>query len=228
MRKITALLLALALMLTLAACSTSEKKSEGVMTHAEYTAAAMDSEVVIEAYVQATQSWWDNKITVYAQDQDGAYFIYEMACSEDDAKKLTPGTKIKVTGYKGEWAGEVEIMDPTFEFAGSKKFVAKAFDATKLLGTDDLIKHQNEFVVFKGVTIENVAFKNDAPGDDIYVTVSYNGANYDFCVERYLTDPDTEVYKAVSELQAGDKVDIEGFLYWYEGVNTHITKVTKK
>ena len=228
MRKLIALVLALALMLTLTACSTSEKKSEGVMTHAEYAAAAMDSEVTIEAYVQATQSWWDNKITVYAQDHDGAYFIYEMACSEADAKKLTPGTKIKVTGYKGEWAGEVEIMDPTFEFAGDKKFVAKAFDATKLLGTDDLIKHQNEFVKFKGLTIEKVEFKNGEPGDDIYVTVSLNGNSYDFCVERYLTDPDTAVYKDVSNLKAGDKVDIEGFLYWYEGVNTHITKVTKK
>jgi hypothetical protein len=41
--------------------------------------------------VQATQSWWDNKITVYAQDQDGAYFLYEMACSEEDAAKLVPG-----------------------------------------------------------------------------------------------------------------------------------------
>ena len=29
--------------------------------------------------------------------------------------KLTPGTKIKVTGYKAEWSGEVEITDATFE-----------------------------------------------------------------------------------------------------------------
>ena len=35
--------------------------------------------------------------------------------AEEDYEKLTPGTKIKVTGYKGEWAGEVEIMDATFE-----------------------------------------------------------------------------------------------------------------
>ena len=240
MRKITAIVLALALMLTLVGCTTggsasttaaapaADVKSEGVMTYDEYIAAEMDSQVVIEAYVQAHQSWWDNKVTVYAQDYDGAYFIYEMACSEADAAKLVPGTKIKVTGYKGEWAGEVEIMDPTFEFAGDATYVASAFDATALLGTDDLIKHQNEFVVFKGLTIESIAFKNDAPGDDIYVTVSLNGTNYDFCVERYLTDPDTDVYKAVSELQAGDVVDVEGFLYWYEGVNTHITGVTKK
>ena len=30
-------------------------------------------------------------------------------------------------------------------------------------------------------------------------------------------------YKA---LQIGDVIDMEGFLYWYEGVNPHITSVT--
>ena len=60
------------------------------------------------------------------------------------------------------------------------------------------------------------------------VTVTYNGADYDFCVERYLTGPDTDVYKAFAEIKAGDVVDIEGFVYWYNGINTHITKVTVK
>ena len=35
-----------------------------VMTYAEYEAAAMESEVIIEAYVQATQSWWANSILI--------------------------------------------------------------------------------------------------------------------------------------------------------------------
>ena len=241
MKKFIALLLVLMMVFALAACGTEPTtapttaptepkfdpaaKSEGVMTYAEYAAAAMDSEVVIEAYVQATQSWWDNKITVYAQDPDGAYFIYELACSEADAAKLTKGTKIRVTGYKGAWAGEIEIMDATFEFVTDGTWVAEAKDVTALLGTDDLIKHQNEFVSFKGMTIEAINYKNGEPGDDIYVDVSYNGATYSFCVERYLTGPDTDVYKAFASLKAGDKVDIEGFLYWYEGVNTHITSV---
>ena len=203
------------------------KKSEGVMTYAEYDAAAMDAEVVIEAYVQATQSWWDNKITAYLQDPDGAYFCYEMACSEEDAAKLTKGTKIKVTGTKGAWAGEVEIMDAKFEFVESEAWVAEATDVTDLLGKDELIKHQNKFVTFKGLTVSKVEYKNGEPGDDIYVTVSKDGANYSFCVERYLTGPETEVYTAVGALQAGDTVDIDGFLYWYEGVNTHITGVAK-
>ena len=232
MKKILAVLMLLCMIVSLASCNKNEfdpaKKSEGVMTYAEYDAAAMDAEVVIEAYVQATQSWWDNKITAYLQDPDGAYFCYEMACSEADAAKLVPGTKINVTGTKGAWAGEIEIMDAKFEFVESQTWIAEATDVTALLGTDDLIKHQNKFVTFKGLTVVSVEYKNGEPGDDIYVTVSKDGANYSFCVERYLTDPDTAVYKAVGELAAGDIVDIEGFLYWYEGVNTHITGVTKK
>ncbi|MBQ4599639.1 MAG: hypothetical protein IJB19_06975 [Clostridia bacterium] len=196
-----------------------------VMSYAEYDAAALDSAVVIEAYVQAHQSWWDNKITVYAQDEDGAYFLYEMACSEEDAAKLVPGTKIRVSGYKSAWAGEVEIIDSTFEIIEGN-YVAEPTDVTALLGTDDLIKHQNKLVSFKGMTVKAIEYKNGAPGDDIYVTVSYNGNDYSFCVEMYLTGPDTDVYKAVQALNVGDVVDIEGFLYWYEGVNTHITAVS--
>ena len=198
--------------------------AEGVMTHADYVAAAIDAEVVVETYVQNKQSWWDNKGTFYCQSEDGAYFLYEMACSEEEYAKLVPGTKIKVTGYKAEWAGEVEIVDATYEILEGS-FIAEALDVTALLGTDELIAHQNEFVAFKGMTIEAVEYKNGQPGDDIYVTVSKDGQNYSFCVEVYLTGTDTDVYKAVGELKVGDIVDIEGYLYWYEGVNTHMTSV---
>lgn len=229
MKKLIALLLAVTMLLAFAGCEKEDPatKSEGVLTYEEYAAAELKTEVVIEAYVQAHQDWWDNKVTVYAQDPDGAYFIYEMACSEADAAKLTAGTKIRVTGTKAEWAGEVEIMDATFEFVESEKWTAEAEDVTSLLGTDDLIKHQNEFVCFKGLTIASITYKNNEPGDDIYVDVSINDATYSFCVEVYLTGTDTDVYKAFAELKAGDKVNIEGFLYWYENVNTHITSVEK-
>ena len=218
---------------TEAATEGTEAATEGsdavvdAMTYEEYMAAELNAEVVIETYVQATQSWWDNKITVYCQSPDGAYFLYELACSEEDAAKLVPGTKILVTGYKGEWAGEVEVMDGAFTFVeGGDTWVAEAADVTELLGTDELIAHQNEKVSFTGLTIEAIEYKNGEPGDDIYVTVGYNGASYDFCVERYLTGPETEVYTTVGELEVGDVVNVEGFLYWYEGVNTHITAIT--
>lgn len=230
MKKFLAMLLTLVLSLSMMSCSVAEVadvKGEGVMTYAEYAAAELDTEVTIEAYVQATQSWWDNKITVYAQDQDGAYFLYEMACSEEDAAKLVPGTKIKVHGFKGAWAGEVEVMDATFEFLEGS-YIAEPVDLTALLGTDELIEKQNILASFNGLTVEAIEYKNGEPGDDIYVTLGYNGASYSFCVERYLTGPETEVYQTVGTLKAGDVVDVVGFLYWYEGPNPHITSVTVK
>ena len=219
----------------------TDAKSEGVMTYAEYVAADLDTEVVIETYVQAKQSWWDNKATVYTQDKDGAYFLYNMVCSEEDYAKLTPGTKIKATGYKTEWSGEVEIADATFEIEDGN-YVAAAEDVTSLLGSDDLIDHQNKFVSFKGMTVEaagqdadgnDVAFLyswdgSGQDGDDLYFNVSLDGAIYTFTVESYLCDNTTEVYNAVKDLNIGDTVDMEGFLYWYEGVNPHITSVIVK
>ena len=219
MKKFVAAMLALSMILI--GCTAM---AEGVMSHADYVAAAVDSEVVVETYVQAKQSWWDNKGTFYCRSEDGAYFLYEMACSEEEYNKLVPGTKIKVTGYKAEWAGEVEIVDAAYEILEGS-YIAEAKDVTALLGTDELINHQNEFVAFKGLTVEGIEYKNGQPGDDIYVTVSKDGQSYSFCVEVYLTGTDTEVYKAVGELKNGDVVDIEGYLYWYEGVNTHITGV---
>ncbi len=196
-----------------------------VTTYADYAAAAVDTPVEVETYVQAKQSWWDNKATIYTQNEEGAYFIYEMAISEEDYNKLVPGTKILVKGFKAEWAGEVEIVDATFEILEGE-YIAQAKTMTSLLGSDNLINYQNQLAAFNSVTIEKVEYKNGEPGDDIYVTISYEGNSYDFCVERYLTGPETEVYQTVGTLNVGDVVDIEGFLYWYNGVNTHITKVT--
>jgi hypothetical protein len=202
-------------------------KDMAVMSYDEYIAAEKDAPVVIEAYVQATQSWWDNKITAYLQDENGAYFIYDMACSEADAAKLVAGTKICVKGFKGEWAGEIEIMDSTFTIVeGAEPYVADPVDLTDVLSNEtELLKHQNELAIFKGLTVEAIEYKNGEPGDDIYVTVKQGDKSFSFCVERYLTDPDTDVYKAFATLKAGDVVDITGFVYWYNGVNVHITKV---
>ena len=205
----------------------ADTKADGVMSYADFAAAELQSEVVVETYVQAKQSWWDNKATFYTQDQDGGYFIYEMACSEEEYNKLTPGTKIKVTGAKSEWSGEVEIVDATYEIEDGN-YVAAPVDVTSLLGTDALAEKQNQLVSFTDMTVESVAYKNEQPGDDIYVTLSKDGNNYEFCLEYYLNGSDEQLYNLVGGLEAGQTVDVEGFLYWYEGPNPHITKVTVK
>ena len=114
-------------------------------------------------------------------------------------------------------------------------YIAEPVDVTALLGTDELIEKQNQFVAFKGMTVEA---KNDdgaaflygwdgsgEEGSDLYFDVSLNGAKYTFTVESYLRGPGTDVYEAVKALNVGDVIDMEGFLYWYEGVNPHITAV---
>lgn len=269
MKKLIAILLVLCMALAMAACGETETKETTpettpstepsvnlpqeeteetipaleVMTHEEYMAAEEFAPVCIEAYVQATQSWWDDKITVYAQDEDGAYFIYEMACSEEDAANLLPGTKIKVTGYKAFFSGMGEIgSGATFEFVEeAEPFVAEPMDATELLGTDDLINHQGEKVSFKGMTIvaktnsagEEAAFlynwdgSGEAGGDsDLYFDASVNGQTYAFVIEYYLCDEYSAAYQAVQNLKVGDVVDLEGYMYWYEGPQAHITSVT--
>lgn len=213
-------------------------KSEGVMTYAEYDAAALDSEVTVETYVQANQSWWDNTITLYTQDPDGGYFIYSAACSEEDAAKLVPGTKIKVKGFKSEWSGEVEIVDATFEIETDTTWTATAADLTSKLGTDELVSYQNQKVSFKDMTVEAANDAGDAflynwdgsgeEGSDLYFYLSSNGQTYSFTVESYLCDKTTDVYQAVKGLNVGDTVDVEGFLYWYEGAQPHVTGITVK
>ena len=105
MKKFFALILAVVMMLSVAAFAEEADTTATVMTHEEFVAAELESEVTVETYVQDKQSWWDNKATFYCQSEDGAYFIYEMPCTEDEYAQLVPGTKIRVTGYKAEWSG---------------------------------------------------------------------------------------------------------------------------
>ena len=234
------MIFSLAAMVNAEEAAPEEDAKAAVMTYDEYIAAELETEVTVAVYVQATQSWWQDAITVYAADQDGAYFIYNMACSEEDAAKLTPGTKIIVNGYKSEWSGEVEIADATFEF---DTFIAQPEDVTELLGTDELETKMNKLVSFTGLTVEasTDADGNEAPflynydgsgtredNNDLYFKASINGETYTFTVESYLCNNETEVYKTVEGLAVGDVIDMTGFLYWYNGPNPHITSVTVK
>ena len=230
MKKILAFVLVL---LMLAACAVAED-AQPVMTHAEYVAADLESEVTIETYVQDKQGWWNDQAIIYCQSEDGAYFLYNMPISKEDYDKLVPGTKIRVNGYKGEWAGEIEILDATFEIIEGETFIAEPTDATAALGKSYLVAHQNELVVLKGLTVKDYgdgnpfAYKDPAgKTDDIYIKFEKDGVEYEFVVEYYLRNNETEVYKAVEALQIGDVVDVEGFLYWYNGANMHITGVAK-
>ena len=65
--------------------------------------------------VQAVQSWWDEKVVLYVQRTDGAEFVYNFTCSEEDAAKLVSGKKIRVSGEKKNGNRELEIQDVSIE-----------------------------------------------------------------------------------------------------------------
>ena len=120
--------------------------------------------------------------------------------------------------------------------------VFDAGDVTNAFGThalnENLQKVMNYFVSMKGVTVEAsddagsaFLYKWDGSGeqgDDLYFKVSKDGETVQMTVESYLCGQDTDVYKAVEGLKVGDVIDLECFMYWYEGPNPHVTKVTVK
>ena len=252
MKKWFAMLLAVLMVVSLAACTQTtptaapttkpttaptakptEAPTEApvkVMTYEEYAAAPLESEVVVETYVQAKQSWWDNKGTFYTQDENGGYYLYNMTCTQEEYNKLVPGTKIRVTGFKSEWAGEVEITDAAFEILEGSYIAEPAeVSANDAAGLE---QHMNQLVTFKRMTVEAMDdgaafnYKNaEEKSDDLYFRAT-NGDTINFCVEFYLTGKDTDVYKAVEGLKVGDTVDVTCFMYWYNGPNPHVISVT--
>ena len=204
-----------------------DKKSEGVMTHAEFMAAEVDSEIVIEGFVQAKQSWWNNKGTFYLQDGTGGYYVYELPCTESEYNSLTVGTKVQVKGSRAKWGNLDEVMNVTeWKIIEGDTYVAEATDITDKLGNkSELVKCTSMFVSIKDLTFVTANYKNGG-GDDIYVVFAKGEVGYSFTVEVYLTGTDSDVYKAVADLEAGDVVDVEGFLMWYEdSIDMHITGI---
>ncbi len=217
--------------------------SEDAMNFEDYMAAATDTEVVVQGSIQGKQNYFvkddQGKASIYLQDQNGgAYFIYELPCTEKEYELMEIGKTIKVKGYKSEWSGEIEVIDiETWMFVDGD-YIAEAEDVTALLGTDDLAAKMNKKVLFKGMKVEPIKDKDNndvafiynydgsgTEGDDLYFNVSVNGQTYTFTVESYLCGPDSDIYKAVKDFHIGDVIDLEGFLYWYNGPNPHITAV---
>lgn len=245
MKKVMSLAVVAALALSVFGCAAQSAETAAetqadleYMSYAEYDAAELETEVTVLATVMDTQSWWEDQITVYAADMDGegAYFIYNMACSEEDAANLVPGTTILVTGFKSEWEGEVEIIDATFEFTDYDGVAFAPVDLTDMFGDDEaLIAYQNQYFTMTGLTVEAIGENGEAffykwdnsgaQGDDLYFTVSNGDTTATFTVESYLRGADTDVYQAVEGLNVGDTINVSGYLYWYQGANPHVISV---
>lgn len=252
MKKLLTVLLTVLMVCGLAACSSSKTETESgpvdgnnttnnttteaptaKTSYVDFMAAEDDSEVEVLMYVQGKQGYWENEgqgqLTIYGADEEGGYFVYNANVDEATANACTEGTLIKVTGVKSTWSGEPEIIDATVEvYADQPTFTANAIDITDMLSDmEQAYNFVNQKVAMNGLTVVEVSKKDSESDPDLYITVqTQDGLDFDLCVENYLTGPDTEVYQLAEQLQAGALIDVEGFLYWYEGANPHVTAIT--
>ena len=235
MRKLLSLILVLVAVFASVSCGQTEDKTsddgkvEGALTYAEFVATADDMEVTIAGYVQGKQAWWDNKATVYLQDNDGGYFLYELTCTEEQYNTdLAIGNHIKVTGIKGAWAGMVEILgqaegaEATYEVLEGNKVYAPKVQSS--LDNETLKALSSQKVSFTNLEVVKVELPT-SEGKDIYFDVTDGTTTLTFAIESYLTDSNTDVYKTVLNLKVGDKINCEGFMYVYNNAQLHTTSV---
>lgn len=238
MKKVLAFLLVA--MMALACISFAAAEETAVMSYADFAAAEVDTAVSVVAYVQAAayNAAYGN-VSLFLADADGAYYVYRAACDDELAAKLDVGVQVKVEGFKGEWSGEVEIVDATVTVIDEDfGLLTEGVDITAELGTDALIEKINQRVIVSGAEI--VAY-NDA-GDafsygwdgsgqagansDLYFNVKVGDAVYSMTVESDEVPEGNVYYTDVTNLKVGDKVDLEGFLYWYEGAQIHVHMIS--
>ena len=249
MKKFIMIILALLLVLGLASCT--EQPANNIvnvtaMTYAEYMAASDNAKVVIEGYVQdfASNTLYKS-VNMFLQDDDGAYYVYRAVCDDERAASLKIGDLVRVSGVKGSYAGEIEIKEQcTFEILSGSKIYDHA-DVTALFSDEKALQARmnlkismKDLVVSESYDKENRVsaslYKWDGSGaagsgDDVYFSASQDDHSSLLVIESDEHPEDSEVYKAACGLSVGDIVDIEGYMYWYNGPNIHVSsiKVTK-
>ncbi len=240
------------LSLALASCAPSPANNTvtvKAMTYAEYAAASDNAKVVIEGYVQAfAYNAAYNSVNMFIQDDDGAYYAYRAVCDAVKAKSLSEGVRVRVTGSKGSYAGEAELQEQcTFEVLSGNKIYSPS-DITSVIGDEKALeKLMNQKISVKGLTVtesydkadgaHGSLYKWDGSGkagenDDVYFSASLEGNSSLFVVESDEVPEGTDVYGTAAGLSVGDIIDLEGYMYWYNGPNIHVsgisvTKVSK-
>ena len=245
MKKLFAIILVLAVAVGLVSCTQTPANNTNniqAMTYAEYCAAAVDAKVVIEGYVQSyALLYGSTRVSMFLQDDDGAYYVYLAVCDAAKAEKLTEGVKVRVTGNKGSYAGESEIQEQsTFEILSGNK-IYDPVDVTASLGDEKALESiMNKRVTLKSLVVRESFDKEDrtaaslykwdgtgkaGDNNDIYFYASGNESSSLFVVESDEHPEGSDVYNTACGLSVGDIIDLEGYMYWYNGPNIHVSNI---
>ena len=218
MKKITSLILVIVLAVSAFALTSCQKdinkKSEGVMTWEQYNAAALDAPVVVEAYVQAKQEWWQNKITLFAADVDGGYFVYEMECSEEDNAKVYEEF-LRVADKKNVGAKELDAIVASVALQVPATYKLQSY----VINNGNIITASAQVTLTKGDKQMQGISNGDGPIDAAFVAIeSITGCHYeldDFQLQA-VTEGREAMGQTIVKLRSGGKV------YSGRGISTDI------
>lgn len=207
-----------------------------VLDYAGFLNADGSEPVCIESFLQEKETLQEGRTRLFLQDEQGAYEVFGLACTPEEYEALTPGRRLRIRGYKTEFAGRIQITDATAEALEGEWF-AEPVDVTAALGTEELKEFCGRRVEFRDLRVEPM-FDGVSPyftgwdnmgseeqGSDLYFTASCGEETCAFLVNAALRGPDSGVYQAVQNLQVGQSVHLVGILSWYNGPQPLVTEL---
>ena len=217
--------------------STTTSTSDA-LSYDEYVATADGEEVTISGYITGRTTWWNGAASFYLQDDNGGYYIYNLPCTQEAyTNDLTVSGGIEVTGIKGSWEGQMEILgssagnEATYKLTGK----TKTYTEKKVETLEDLANYPNQKVTIDVKVESDTKYGWDGSGSagagqDLYFDVTLNTVTYSFVVEAYLenTQYGSDLYTTVQGLKANDEITVSGFMYTYGLPQVQVYSVVKK
>lgn len=206
--------------ITVTATPEPTKASHSVMNYDEYMAAPMNETVTIHAYVQAKEDLLEDEdgndtVTLYLQDKDGGYYVYDMPILEMDYKNLKKGQEMYITGTKTQWEGEIEIIEASSYRIGNGSWISEPIDIDPIYTDEQALQtHMNQLVSLKDLTVTDIQLP-DQEGGDININCTKEDVSIPLVIVSSMFDEDSDEYKQAETLVQGDMIDVQGFLYWY-------------
>lgn len=190
------------------------KKYIGVMTRAEYAAAAKDAEVCVKGIVTA----FSGK-NVYLQDSDGGYYAFKSTAVPEN---LAVGMEVKVTGVKDVYKSFEtakfaldEIVNATIVITNATPATVAPVDVTSKVGNEDELKIlQNTLTTVKGVTITSVTTTQSGGKDRTNVTLTIDGKTITFYIggTQMITEQQQKDVAANFKKYEGKVADVTGII----------------
>ena len=182
--------------------------STGIMTHAQYLAAAKGATVKVQGVVTGI-----GQDRVYFQDTDGGYLVYGLTGLPEE---VAVGKTIVAEGVLDIYSGLYEITKATVTVAETATVapidITDIFTAATGMTDATLVNMQSAFITLKGVTLK-------VSEGNLYVVIGNNEAQlFVGSGKSHVLDADAlAAIKASVEANEGAKADVKGYVALYKG-----------